>query len=140
MTRRLLVFSLLSVIAVGGAASSRPAHSATADMNAQNHEAWLAGILKRIDSIKPGMTRADLLKVFRNDGQPSREMLALTGLRRTFISRDCPYFKVEVEFEPATHPDRGTSPAIQANSGGFEDAQDVIVKISKPYVEPPPAS
>ena len=91
MTRRLLVFSLLSVIAVGG---FRPAQSAAVDMNAQSHEAWLAGILQRVDSIKPGMTRADLLKVFRTNGQPSPEMLALTGLRRTFISRDCPYLKL----------------------------------------------
>jgi hypothetical protein len=134
MTRRLLVFSLFSVIAVGGSASFGPAHSATADMNAKNHEAWLAGILQRMDSIKPGMTRADLLKVFRTDGQPSREILALTGLRRTFISRDCPYFRVDVEFEPAAHPERGISP-IQPR--GFEDGLDVIQKITKPYVQLP---
>jgi hypothetical protein len=74
-------------------------------MNTQNHEAWLAGILQRMDAVKPGMTRADLLKVFRTGGQPSREMLALARLHRTFISRDCPYFKVDVEFEPTAHPE-----------------------------------
>lgn len=132
MTRRLLVFSLLSVIAVGGSASFRPAHSAAVDMNAQNHEAWLAGILQRMDSIKPGMTRADLLKVFETNGQPSREMLTLTGLRRTFVSRDCPYFRVDVEFKPVAHPEWGIS---TIEPSGFEDSRDVILKVSKPYVQ-----
>jgi len=137
MTRRLLVFSLLPVIAVGGSASFRPAQSAAVDMNAQSHEAWLAGILQRVDSIKPGMTRADLLKVFRTNGQPSPEMLALTGLRRTFISRDCPYFKVDVEFEPVAHPEWGIS---TIEPPGLEDSRDIILKISKPYVQLPVAN
>jgi hypothetical protein len=137
MTRRLLVFAL-SVIAVGGSAFFRPAYSETANMNTQNHEAWLAGILQRMDAVKPGMTRADLLKVFRTDGQPSREMLALARLHRTFISRDCPYFRVDVEFEPAAHPEWGIS-TIEPPPG-FEDSRDVIQKISKPYVEPRPTN
>jgi hypothetical protein len=78
-----------------------------------------------METIKPGMTRQDLLKVFRTEGGLS------TGLRRTFVSRDCPYFKVVVEFKTVARPDR--------DSAGFvnlvEDSQDIIVKISIPYLQ-----
>jgi len=52
------------------------------------------------------------LRRFRIEGGPP-------GLRReTFISQDCPYFKIDVEFKAGV-PARN---------------QDVIVKVSKPYV------
>jgi len=66
-----------------------------------------------------------VLKVFRTEGGLS------TGLRRTFVSRDCPYFKVVVEFKAVARPDH--------DSPGFvnlvEDSQDIIVKISIPYLQ-----
>jgi len=78
-----------------------------------------------METIKPGMTRQDLLKVFRTEGGLS------TGLRRTFVDRDCPYLKVIVEFKAVARPDRdnawfGTS---------VEDNRDIIVKVSKPYAQ-----
>jgi hypothetical protein len=54
------------------------------------------------------------------------------GLRRgKFVSQDCPYFKIDVEFEPVARPDIGYGPL------GFspEDNRDVILKVSKPYVQ-----
>lgn len=56
-----------------------------------SHIEWVGGALKEMQGIKAGMTRNDLLKVFRSDG----------GLNsgRTFVYRNCPYFKVEVEFQ-----------------------------------------
>ena len=135
MRRRILVPCFALFVTVMGSALFRPTHSAAPEMNEQGHEVWLARILRRMDTIKPGMTRADLMKVFRTDGQPSRQVLALTALRRTFVSRDCPYFKVNVEFEPATRFGM-RPPAIQPNLG-FEEPQDVIVKVSKPYIEFP---
>jgi hypothetical protein len=78
-----------------------------------------------MDTIKPGMTRMDLLKVFRTEGGLS------TGLRRTFVSRDCPYCKVFVEFKAAPHAD--------SHNPGFvispEDNRDIIIKVSKPYLQ-----
>jgi len=75
-----------------------------------------------METIKPGMTRWDLLQVFRTEGarQTFRMESAPSGvLRETFVSQDCPYFKIAVEF--------------QTKLGGGN--QDVIVKVSKPYVQ-----
>jgi hypothetical protein len=81
--------------------------------------------LEKIESIKPGMTRQDLLKVFKTEGGLS------TGLRRTFVSRDCPYFKVVVEFKAATGPDRDNVGFLNS----VEDNRDIIVRVSKPYLQ-----
>jgi hypothetical protein len=78
-----------------------------------------------METIKPGMTREDLLKVFRTEGGLS------TGLRRTFVSRDCPYFKVDVEFKAVARPDRDNAGFVTL----VEDNRDVIVKVSKPYLQ-----
>jgi hypothetical protein len=56
------------------------------------HVAWVIEVLKRMLTIKPGMTREALLKVFTTEGGLS------TGVHHTFVSRDCPYFKVDIEF------------------------------------------
>ena len=125
MIRRSLVLVLLSIIAIGGSASFQPTQSASTEPCAQDHEAWLAHVLEKMDTIKPGMTRMDLLKVFRTEGGLS------TGLRRTFVSRDCPYCKVVVEFKAAAR--------AESDNHGFvispEDNRDIIVKVSKPYLQ-----
>jgi hypothetical protein len=78
-----------------------------------------------MQTIKPGMTRNDLLKVFTIEGGLS------TGLQRTFVSRDCLYFKVDVEFEAVGRPSRDQDGRVTL----MEDGRDVIVKISRPYLE-----
>ena len=119
MIRRFFVLLLLSIIVIGGSAFVRPAQSASSDPCTQDHAAWLKHVLERMETIKPGMTRWDLLHVFRTEeGVPNRREVGLTGLRETFVSQDCPYFKIEVEF--------------QSTFGGGD--RDVIVKVSKPYV------
>ena len=67
-----------------------------------DHVQWVTEVMSEMQTIKPGMTRADLLKVFRTEGG-----LVFSGLQRTFVSRDCPYFKVDVQFErpPAGQPE-----------------------------------
>ena len=75
-----------------------------------------------METIKPGMTRWDLLHVFRTEeGAPRMfEGGPATGLRETFVSQDCRYFKIDVEFKPWS----------------FDlPNQDVIVTVSKPYVQ-----
>ena len=122
MTRRFFVLSLLSIIVIGGSAFVRPLQSASSDPCTQDHAAWLKQVLQRMETIKPGMTRWDLLQVFRTEGarQTFRMESAPSGvLRETFVSQDCPYFKIAVEF--------------QTKLGGGN--QDVIVKVSKPYVQ-----
>jgi|ERR1700686_14789 len=116
---------LLSIIVIGGSASFRPAQSATPEPCTQNHEAWLKQVAEKIEAIKPGMTRWDLLKVLRTEGSPSPRTFILGGrpqeLRESFVSRDCPALRIDVEFEPA---------AADQPAAAY---QDVIVKVSKPY-------
>jgi hypothetical protein len=129
MIRRLFVFLLFSIGVIGVSASLRPTLSAGPQPCAQDHEVWLTHLTEKMETIKPGMTRWDVLKVFRTDGgPPNRKDVGLpTLLRQTFVSQDSPYFKIDVEFEPFTRVN---------GSLGFlpTDNRDVIVKVSKPYV------
>jgi hypothetical protein len=65
------------------------------------------------------------LKVFGTEGGLS------TGLHRNFVGRDCPYFKVEVDFQAAGGPYRDSDGRVTLE----EDARDIIVKISRPYLQ-----
>jgi hypothetical protein len=78
-----------------------------------------------MESIRPGVTREELMRVFRTEGGLS------TGLHRTFVSRECPYFKVDVEFRAVGRPDRDSDGRVTLE----EDARDIIVKISRPYLQ-----
>jgi hypothetical protein len=78
-----------------------------------------------MQTVKVGMTRSDLLKIFTTEGG------LFSGLQRTFVSRDCPYFKVDVEFEAIGRPSHDRDGWVTLE----EDGRDVIVKISKPYLE-----
>jgi len=122
MIQRLFVLLLLSVIVIGGAASFRPTQSANAEPCAQNHEAWLKQVSEKMETIKPGMTRWDLLKVLRTEGIP-RPAFRIGGgppqvLRESFVRQDCPYLRIDVEL-----------------AGRDDPIQDVIVKVSKPYLQ-----
>lgn len=121
MIRRFFVLLLLSIIVIGGSAFVRPLQSASPDPCTQEHGAWLTQVLERMETIKPGMTRWDLLRVFRTEGarQTFRMGSAPSVLRETFVSQDCPYFRVDVQFQPTF---------------GIPN-QDEIVKVSKPYVQ-----
>ena len=77
-----------------------------------------------MQTIKPGMSREALLEVFTTEGGLS------TALQRTFVSRDCPYFKVDVEFKAVGRADRDNQGRVTL----IEDARDPIVKISRPYL------
>ncbi len=73
-------------------------------------------------SIKPGMTRKDLLRLYAGSGGPSHPT------RRTYGYRKCPYIQVDVEFEPAGMQ-RDAEGRIRHESDG-----DVISRISRPYL------
>ncbi len=110
------LFALLLTVSVLPAQSSQ---------QEQGQTAWIANSLKKMQKIKPGMTRADLLEVFTTEGGLS------TRLRRTYVYRECQYIKVDVEFEPVGRPARdaeGRVTLVEAN-------EDVIKKISRPYLE-----
>ncbi len=89
------------------------------------HVTWAANVLKRLMTIETGMTRETLLTVFTTEGGLS------TGLQRTYVSQDCPYFKVDVEFDAVGRPNRDGEGRVTL----IEDPRDRIVKISRPYLQ-----
>jgi hypothetical protein len=128
MISRFLLLAVLSGVAVVGAISVRATQQASqTESSNQDHLAWVARSLKRMETVQPGMTRSDLLKVFRTEGGISQ------ALHRTFVSRDCPYFKVDVEFAAVGRPNRDVS----GRETMVEGSRDTIVKISRPYLQFP---
>ena len=125
MTQRLRAFALLAGAAIGGALSFQGAPQAGQGRSSQDHVAWVADVLKRMQTIKPGMTRGSLLTIFTTEGGLS------TGLQRTFVSRDCPLFKVDAEFQAVGRPNRDSEGRVTL----VEDSHDIILKISRPYLQ-----
>jgi hypothetical protein len=79
----------------------------------------IAAILAECQKIKPGMTRAELLKVFTTEGGLS------TATHRTFVYRRCPFIKIDVEFT-LSDPKQNVLE---------ERPTDSISNVSKPYLE-----
>jgi hypothetical protein len=102
----LLVFCFSTVARLGSQQSLPQADG--------DHTEWIAGVLKATQSIKVGMTRSDLLKVFTTEGGLS------WSTQRTYVYRQCPYIKVDVKFA--------------ASSNTEELPKDKIVEISRPYL------
>ncbi len=117
-------FVLLASTAIVGVGALKGS-ALKAQKTPQGHVAWVAAVLMRMQTIKPGMTRKALLAVFTTEGGLS------TGLRRTFVSRDCPYFKLDVEFRAVGRPDRDAEGRVTL----VEDDEDVIIKVSVPYLQ-----
>lgn len=84
----------------------------------ESHTAWVAECLREMETIEPGMTRADLLQVYREEGGLS------TRQSRRYAYRECPYFKVNVKFEAG-----GNSESDE------ESPRDRIKEISQPFLE-----
>ncbi|HUK91220.1 MAG TPA: hypothetical protein VLZ81_12515 [Blastocatellia bacterium] len=128
MVRNLMIggAGLAAVIVLGIAIrTSTPSASASgiADKK-QNHYAWLSNALKEAETIGVGSTRAALLKVFTTEGGLS------TGLQRTYVHQQCPLIKVDVEFAAVGRPERDAEGRVTV----IESGDDVIVKISRPYL------
>ena len=116
---------VLFVASVASLVLTVSALSVQSPPQSQEQTEWIAHSLKEMQTVKVGMTRADLLKVFTTEGGLS------TGLNRTYVYRQCPLIKVDVEFEPVGRPARdgeGRVTLIEAN-------EDVIKKVSKPYLD-----
>lgn len=111
-----LLFGSIGILSGQAGGSARATPESTA---------WVASALSEMLTIKPGMTRGQLLTVFTTEGGIS------TRLHRTFVSRVCPYFKVEVEFRPEGQTARDREGRLLAG----EDARDVIEKISQPFLQ-----
>lgn len=98
----------------------------TGAVRSEYRPCYLGGaMLSAHGNIHSGMTRQQLLTVFTVEGGLSN------GLHRTFVSRDCPYFKVDVTFRPEGRPERDSDGRVTL----VEDSRDVIVSISRPYLQ-----
>ena len=84
----------------------------------QEHTKWIASVMDSIHTIKPGMMRQDLMKLFTTEGGIS------TRSHRTYIYRQCAYIKVTIEFQPVDKPRDAT-----------EMPTDKIVSISNPFLQ-----
>ena len=108
----MLAFCLLTFV-------SAAAISRSPSYGADEHTVWIAKSLKEIETVKVGMTRSDLLRVFQEEGGIS------TRTSRRYVFRECKYIKVDVEFEPVGEPENKAS----------QSPGDKIIKISKPFLE-----
>jgi hypothetical protein len=123
--QRRRVFVLLASAAIGGANVLQAGPTGDQRQSSQVHVAWVAEVLKRMQTIKPGMSRKTLLTAFTTEGGLS------TGLQRTFVSRDCPYFKIDVEFQAVGRPNRDENGRVTLVEGN----EDIILKVSTPYLQ-----
>lgn len=117
--------ALYFLAAVATNSVSVTTNSAAQDASDDHNVKWVAHVLEQIERIKLGMTRADLLKVFTTEGGLS------TGLQRTYVSRSCPYFKVDATFRAVGRPDKDAEGRVTL----VEDSRDEILSISRPYLE-----
>jgi hypothetical protein len=123
--QRRRVFPLLASAALAGATALRASPTGDPSKYSQSHIGWVTKVLERMQTIKPGSTRKTLLTVFTTEGGLS------TGLHRTFVSLDCPYFKVDVEFKAVGRPDRNEDGRVTMG----EADEDIILKVSTPYLQ-----
>jgi hypothetical protein len=137
MTCRRILLTLLSGTIACTAASRPSAILESPDPGSHDHITWVGTVLARMQTIRPGMTRRALLRVFKTEGGVFQNSCTLgpngdrCRLDRTFASRDCQYCKVDVEFEAVGLP-------IQDQYGRAvvkEDGRDIIVRMSRPYLE-----
>ncbi|HET9399798.1 MAG TPA: hypothetical protein VFO34_02515 [Candidatus Acidoferrales bacterium] len=122
--RFVLGMLMLSFVA-GSGAPARSTRAGPQTPCGEEHTAWVGEALKKLETIKPGMTRKELLTVTDIEGGLS------TTTQRTYVSRDCPYFKVDVEFSVFGGPKHDSEGRLTNR----EDDRDVIVKVSRPYLQ-----
>jgi hypothetical protein len=123
--QRRRMFALLASAAIGGVQVLQASPTGGQAESSQVHLAWVAEVLKRMQTIKPGMTRKALLRVFTTEGGLA------TGCERRFVSRDCPYFKIDVEFRVVGRPTRDEKGRVALVEGN----EDIILKASTPYLQ-----
>ncbi len=88
------------------------------DAYSRERTKWVAKVLRQIATIRPGMTRRELLKVFNTEGGLS------TRFQQTYVYSECPYIKVDVRFK-ARNNERDSL---------HEEPDDIIESISQPYL------
>jgi hypothetical protein len=93
-------------------------HGFSAAHQEANECKFILDSLTEIQTIKPGMTRADVLTLFKEEGGLS------TRTQRTYVYRKCSYIKVTFKFEAVGAPDRLG-----------ESQEDKVVSASEPFLQ-----
>jgi len=89
----------------------------TQDADEKAHQQWLEARYKEATSIKPGMTRADLLKLFWPNG-------GFITTTQYYSLKTCPLIKIGVSFDKDDFSHKQPDDSVK------------IVEVSKPYLEP----
>ena len=121
MNRRAAMFVATAVRSLTATAVWAQSHDKVRTEEDSRIYRWLIDRLTEVESVKVGMSRAQLLQVFMPDGGLQR----ITPER--YVLRSCGLIKVQVEFR---FPE-GTSPENPP-----ADDELTIASISKPYLEP----
>jgi hypothetical protein len=122
--RLLLLAALILTTLIIGIVLIRPLSKTTGQTN-DHHIDWVKNSLSKIQTIRVGMTRGQLLEVFTTEGGLS------TGLQRTFVFRECPYIKVDVKFTAVGRPERDVEGRVTLEESNL----DIIKEISLPYLQ-----
>lgn len=115
--KRIPGIAFACILLLGVAAAQSENQRDTSRFN-EEHTEWIASVLRSVQSIKVGMTRSDLMKVFTTEG--GMESKKATTSQRTYVHRECPYIKVDVKL------------AISSVDEDFPT--DKIIEISRPYL------
>jgi hypothetical protein len=91
------------------------------------HVAWVAKVMDKMETIKIGDSRASLLRVFTAEGGLS------TALQHTYVSQDCPLFKIDVKFRAVGRPELDSD----GRESLVESNDDIITALSRPYLAAP---
>ena len=114
--KRLLLISLISTYWM---LTSARAEEVVPELQKETHTQWIEKSLKKIQSIHIGMARNELSQLFMTEGGISNRY------QRTYVYKECPYIKLDVGFQAI-----GNEKDVLG-----ESAEDVILKISGPYLD-----
>lgn len=116
----------LFATAIGfSAASQAPAFAGPE--SCPDHVEWVGKLMEKMEAVKVGDTRKSLLSVFKTEGGLS------TALEHTYVSQDCPLFKVDVKFHAIGRPERDSDGRVTL----VESDDDIITALSRPYLAYP---
>ena len=107
-----------------GVSVSSQAHAFADPESCPEQVGWVAKVMEEMETIKVGDTRKSLLRVFTTEGGLS------TSLEHTYVSQDCPLFKIDVKFHTTGRPERDPD----GRETSVESDEDIITALSRPYL------
>jgi hypothetical protein len=116
----------LFATAIGVSVASQ-SHAFAGPESCPAHVEWVAEVMGKMEAIKVGDNRKSLLRVFTTEGGLS------TALEHTYVSQDCPLFKIDVKFHATGRPERDPDGRVTL----VESDEDIITALSRPYLAPP---